>query len=90
MRYVSCYPDCTACAEEFEVRAGSQEEFFTIVPFDYSVRKRERVLWTGAYLRYRRFVENRCLPGGLVPSRMAYIETSVEGVGAVGPRRDRS
>ncbi|AAM02850.1 orphan DOD family homing endonuclease [Methanopyrus kandleri AV19] len=64
-------------------RGEHVERFLTRVPFEYSVRKRELGLWAGAYLRYRarggkdafeRFVEERCLPGGLVLDRVVDVE----------------
>jgi tRNA-splicing ligase RtcB len=66
-----------------ELRGKRAGRFLTRVPFEYSLRKRARGLWAGAFLRYRsrggggsfeRFVRERCLPGGRVVDRVVDVE----------------
>ncbi len=71
-----------------ELRGERAERFLTRVPFEYSLRKRARGLWAGAFLRYRsrggggsfeRFVRERCLPGGRVVDRVVSVSALARG-----------
>ncbi len=71
-----------------ELRGERAERFLTRVPFEYSLRKRARGLWAGAFLRHRsrggggsfeRFVRERCLPGGRVVDRVVSVSALARG-----------
>ncbi|MEO2241956.1 MAG: LAGLIDADG family homing endonuclease [Euryarchaeota archaeon] len=73
---------------KMELWGERAERFLTRVPFEYSLRKRARGLWAGAFLRYRargggssfeRFVRERCLPGGKVVDRVVSVSALARG-----------